>query len=196
MAGMAEVTAELWGPESIMENEKAEKVKGRVFGRCPLRPLLAAAVLAVVVSGSVLAAEERQNWHNDPFFQIASGVDDCPLPRGPYMTRTQQLAEAHHRAERGTTCWLVGKCERPTSYHYDQDIATAFRKTLAEQNPFAAATLWVTVQGRVVYIEGCGSEAGLARRLESFAMGLPYVEMAVAKIRSEPLAPPPYPVGR
>ncbi len=138
------------------------------------------------------SAGEVQNWFHDPFFQISSAVPDCPMPAGPYVTEKQRTAEAHHRAERGTTCWLVGKCDRPSSYDYDQDIATAFKKALANNTSFQDSTLWVTVQGRVVYIEGCAGEPGIAGRIEKFAMGLPYVEIAVAKIRSDPSTPPPY----
>jgi len=145
-------------------------------------------------AGPTRAGEERRNWHNDPFFQISSGMMECPAPRGPYVTRTQMLAEAHHRAERGTSCWLAGKCDRPTSYHYDRDIAAAFIAALEQNNPFGDTALWVTVQGRVVYIEGCAGDAGVGHRAEMFAMGLPYVEMAVAKIRYDAAATPPYPL--
>lgn len=135
----------------------------------------------------------RQNWFNDPFFQISSAVADCPTPVGPFATEKERLANAHHRAERGTTCWLVGKCDRPTSYAYDRDIASAFKAKLQEGNPFAGSTtLWVTVQGRVVYIEGCGAERGVVRALEEYAMTLPYVEIAVAHVRTDPADPPPY----
>jgi len=136
---------------------------------------------------------ERQNWFNDPFFQISSAVADCPTPLGPFATEKERLANAHHRAERGTTCWLVGKCDRPTSYAYDQDIASAFKAKLQENNPFAGSTtLWVTVQGRVVYIEGCAEAQGVVRELEKYAMTLSYVEIAVAHVRTDPAGPPPY----
>ncbi len=138
------------------------------------------------------SAGKVQNWFHDPFFQISSAVPDCPTPAGPYVTEAERTAEAHHRAERGTTCWLVGKCDRPSSYDYDQDIAGAFKKALTTNTSFKNSTLWVTVQGRVVYIEGCAEEPGIAGRIEQFAMSLPYVEMAVAKIRSDPSAAPPY----
>ncbi|HBG19335.1 MAG TPA: transporter [Desulfobulbaceae bacterium] len=142
-----------------------------------------------------LAADKavRQNWFNDPFFQISKAVADCPTPVGPFATEKERLANAHHRAERGTTCWLVGKCDRPNSYNYDQDIAEAFKAKLQESNPFAdSTTLWVTVQGRVVYIEGCTAEQGVVRELEKYAMTLPYVEIAVAHVRTDPAGPPPY----
>ena len=152
--------------------------------------LLTACALPV----SAQAAENRQNWFHDPFFQISQAVADCPLPVGPFVTEDQRLVDAHHRAERGTTCWLVGKCDRPNSYAYDQDIASGFKAELARHNPFANSSLWVTVQGRVVYIEGCAGEKGMVQQVEAFARALPYVEMAVAKIRFDPQETPPYPI--
>ena len=142
--------------------------------------------------GLAQADSDRQNWFHDPFFQISDAVPDCPLPAGPFVTEKQRLAEAHHRAERGTTCWLTGKCDRPSSYDYDQDIANAFKGALSVKNPFKESTLWVTVQGRVVYIEGCAEDRGLTVRLETFARTLPFVEAAVAKIRYDSSARPPY----
>jgi hypothetical protein len=142
---------------------------------------------------TVLAEPERQNWFHDPFFQISDRIPDCPMPVGPFVTEDQRLTDAHHRAERGTTCWLVGKCDRPNSYAYDQDIASAFQAALRVANPFAESSLWVTVQGRVVYIEGCSVDKEMSTRLEAFARALPYVEVAVAKIHSDPAEPPPYP---
>ena len=142
----------------------------------------------------IQSEEVYQNWFHDPFFQISDAVPNCPITAGPFVTEKERTAEAHHRAERGTTCWLVGKCDRPTSYDYDQDIASAFKSALkANKNEFLGkSTLWVTVQGRVVYIEGCAQDRSLARKIETFTMALPYVELAVAKVRTDPSLPPPY----
>lgn len=162
-----------------------------------LRYLPVLLLLAAFASPCPVQSEEvRQNWFHDPFFQISDDVRNCPMPAGPFVTEKERTAGAHHRAERGTTCWLVGKCDRPTSYAYDQDIATAFKSALKanKNNPFEKSTLWVTVQGRVVYIEGCAEDRNLSRKIESFTMALPYVELAVAKIRTNPSSPPPYTV--
>lgn len=66
-------------------------------------------------------AAERRNWFNDPFFQITSQAVRCPVPAGSYLTAAEQ------RAERGTSCWLAGKCARSSAYAYDQDIARALQ---------------------------------------------------------------------
>ena len=157
--------------------------------------LTALFLLALFVLPCQAQAEEvLQNWFHDPFFKISNAVPNCPMPAGPFVTEKERTANAHHRGERGTTCWLVGKCDRPTSYAYDQDIASAFKNAIDASNPFDLSTLWVTVQGRVVYIEGCAGDPDLSRKIEAFAMALPYVEIAVAKIRTDPSKEPPYTV--
>jgi hypothetical protein len=150
------------------------------------------ALSALTGSCHAQSQAERRNWFDDPFFQISTAVRDCPLPAGPYITEAERNAESHHRAEKGTTCWLAGKCERPNAYNYDKDIAAALQSALAERNPFADTTLWVTVQGRVVYFEGCASRGSIAAKLEAFARKLPYVQQAVAHLRTHSSARVPY----
>ena len=138
------------------------------------------------------AAPERQNWFGDPFFQISSALPDCPTPAGPFITEAEKRVQTHHRAERGTSCWQAGQCTRPNSYAYDQDIAQAFRAALQRENEFADTTLWVTVQGRVVYIEGCARDDRIALALEVFARAIPDVQQAMALLYSPESPRPPY----
>lgn len=156
-------------------------------------PRLLLAVFSIAMSPSAAQlSEELRNWFDDPFFQISSAIPGCPVPAGPFVTEAERRAEAHLRAEKGTTCWLAGKCERPSAYLYDRDIADAFQAAIAVHNPFADTSLWVTVQGRVVYIEGCGSRKSLARELEAFARALPHVQQAAAHVRVSPSQRAPY----
>ena len=133
-----------------------------------------------------------QNWFNDPFFQITSGVPDCPVPAGPFVSEGDRRVQAHRRAEKGTTCWLARECDRPNAYAYDEDIAAALKAALRENSRFASTSLWVTVQGRVVYIEGCVAGASQEAELEAFARSLPHVQQALAIVRSDPAERPPY----
>jgi hypothetical protein len=146
-----------------------------------LRPLLLAA-LAWPVPGWSQTAPERQNWFNDPFFQIANAIPDCPAPAGPLITEQERRVQSHHRAERGTTCWLTGQCDRPNFYAYDPDIADAIKAALKSSNPFAGATLWVTVQGRVVYFEGCVPDQAMEPALEAFARSVAGVQQSIAAV--------------
>ena len=142
--------------------------------------------------GSALPADEFRNWFNDPFFQISNAITDCPPPAGPFISEAERAVQAHHRAEKGTTCWLAGQCERPNAHAYDGDIAAAFKAAWPIDSSLRETTLWVTVQGRVVYIEGCVGEASAAPRLEAFARRLPYVQQAIALVRDERGARVPY----
>jgi hypothetical protein len=156
-------------------------------------------VLALLAASALLCqaqtVEERRNWFDDPFFQVTAALADCPVPAGPFITEAERQVQAHHRAERGTTCWLAGQCDRPNDYAYDHDIAAAFRAAWAQHPPaVGATTLWVTVQGRVVYIEGCAAREAAAAQLEAFARSLPNVRQAIASLRTRPSERAPYPL--
>lgn len=146
-----------------------------------LRPLLLVA-LAWPVPGPAQPAPERRNWFDDPFFQMTSAIAGCPEPVGPRITEDERRVQSHHRAEKGTTCWLAGQCARPNFYAYDADIAQAFKKALQASNPFARTSLWVTVQGRVVYIEGCVPDPAMEPALEAYARAIPGVQQAIAAV--------------
>ena len=156
---------------------------------CLLTGVLAA---PVALAAPPADEDERRNWFDDPFFQISADVPDCPLPMGPYMTEAERRVQTHHRAEKGTTCWLAGQCERPSFYAYDQDIAAALRLALHRHPPAQPSTLWVTVQGRVVYIEGCATDDTVAAALEATARSVEHVQQAIAVVRTDPSARPPY----
>jgi hypothetical protein len=152
---------------------------------------------SMLVLGAVLAAtagsgEELRNWFDDPFFQISSSVPDCPVPAGPFVSESDKRVQAHRRAEKGTTCWLAGECDRPNAYAYDRDIAEAFRKAVAGPDRLPGTTLWVTVQGRVLYIEGCALQNSSLAAVEALARSLPHVQQAIAIVRTDPTSPPPY----
>ncbi len=161
----------------------------------PLRRLGLCVVLLAGAFGPACAGpggEDLQNWFNDPFFQITSGVRDCPVPAGPFVSESDRRVQAHRRAEKGTTCWLARECDRPNAYAYDEDIAASLKTALRNDDRFAATSLWVTVQGRIVYIEGCVARASQEAELEAFARSLPHVQQALAIVRSDASVRPPY----
>jgi hypothetical protein len=140
--------------------------------------------LAAATAGPATADDASlRNGFGDPYFRISSAIADCPRAAGPFVTEAEVRTQAHHRSERGTTCWLAGDCERPNSYAYDAGIAAAFRDALARRHPFRDSSLWVTVQGRVVTIEGCVRHARTAGELEAFAKALPNVQQAIAIVQ-------------
>jgi hypothetical protein len=148
--------------------------------------------LALLGMGDAQSGPETRNWFNDPFFQVTNAVPRCPAPAGPFMTEAEKLEQTHHRAEKGTTCWLAGKCSRPNSYAYDQDIAEALKSALTTRDPAPDSTLWVTVQGRVVYFEGCVRRQTIEAELEALARSIPDVQQAIALVYVALRAAPPY----
>ena len=152
-------------------------------------------LLALVIATAACdarAGEDLQNWFNDPFFQISESIPNCPLPAGPFTTESDRRIQAHRRAEKGTTCWLAKECDRPNAYVYDQDIASDFQAAVRDRSPFPNTTLWVTVQGRVLYIEGCATDRAIAARVEAFARSIPNVQQAIAIVRTDPSVRAPY----
>ncbi|WP_156954501.1 BON domain-containing protein [Paraburkholderia acidipaludis] len=138
------------------------------------------------------AQAARKNWYNDPFFALSNAVSACPLPLGPLTTRSEAEDDAHYRVERGTSCWLAHTCSKPNSYLYDADIAAAVRQALQGDALLAGTSLWITVQRRFVYAEGCVPAAfdrdALQRRLEA----IPDVEQVFVRVTADPRGTPPY----
>ncbi len=152
--------------------------------------------------GISLAADSSKplrNWFDDPFFIVRSTVPACPTPLGPFTTGDEMQTQTHARSERGTRCWQEGRCSRPNSYLYDKDIAEGVRARFAASNAYRDASLWVTVQRRIVWIEGCLGPSGTRYRsggLERLIRDVPDVELVVVNVRKKPGEPAPYRVNR
>lgn len=123
------------------------------------------------------------NRFNDPFEIVSADIAGCPEPRGPRITAAEARVQAHARAERGTTCWLKGECREPNAFRYDAGIAQSLRERLPAAPALHPSSLWMTVQGRVVYLEGCVESQQQAAELEALARGLPDVQQALALVR-------------
>jgi hypothetical protein len=181
---------------------RLETARNRSSGRLlPWLPWLRAggvlaAWLAMGLAAHAQTASEaqvpRKNWYNDPFFALSSEVTACPLPLGPLMTQAEAEDDAHYRVERGTTCWLAHKCSKPNSYLYDADIAAAIRQQFQGAAMLAGTSVWITVQRRFVYAEGCVpatfDRAALQQRLEA----IPDVEQVFVRLATDPHGTLPY----
>lgn len=155
-----------------------------------------ALVLALLATAAGLAhGDELKNWFGDPYFQVRAAVAACPVPRGPFTTEEEMRRSAHARAERGTRCWQEGKCTKPNSYLYDAGIADEVRKRFAASRALQAASLWVTVQRRIVWVEGCAADGSAARRIVRLLREVPDVEQVIVNVAPPSVARPPYPVG-
>lgn len=153
--------------------------------------------LAICTCSMAAEGEDQplKNWFNDPFFQVRDAIRSCPVPLGPLITEAQRREEAHYRVERGTSCWMEGKCEKPNSYLYDAPIATAIRQRLAQGSEFDNASLWITVQRRFVIVQGCIARPEQAPQIDAIMRTIPDVERVVLQLVSNPNQEPPYPLA-
>ncbi|GAB2874176.1 hypothetical protein GCM10027093_07100 [Paraburkholderia jirisanensis] len=177
----------------------ARRIDRHTVGVCVAAALFAAASgplraqpAAASTASSASATQARQNWFNDPFFALSNTFADCPVPLGPLMTHAQMEDDAHYRVERGTTCWLAHKCTKPNSYLYDAPIAAAIHAHFADPHTFDGTSLWITVQRRFVYAEGCAPASfdrqALRRQLEA----IPDVEQVFVRLGRDARGPLPY----
>lgn len=155
--------------------------------------------LVAVFSCLTCAAEEtgktlRKNWFNDPFFQVRSGAPHCPTPLGPLLTEDEMKSESHSRVERGTSCWMAGKCAQPNAYLYDAALAKSVQARFDQSAAFRDASLWITIKRRFVWVEGCVNSASDEKRLETFIQSEPDVERVIVNVSADANAKPPYPV--
>lgn len=161
----------------------------------PALPASSASTTSAASTASVASAAsvERRNWYDDPFWALSHSIAECPTPLGPLMTRAQMEDDAHYRVERGTTCWLAHRCSKPNAYLYDKPIAGELKERFADGDPALAGTsIWITIQRRFVYAEGCVSASfdrdALRRRLEA----LPDVERVFLRLTDDPRGRAPY----
>ena len=169
-----------------------------------LRRMNAAACLLVfcgLAHSQAAIPQQRRNWFEDPFFQVSSGWPACPVPLGPLLTVDEQRREAHYRVERGTSCWLAGKCRDSNAYHYDKGLAPQVEAALKAVPGIERSSVWVTIQRRWVFLEGCVASADQTAQLERAARQVPDVESVVPalsvggeappyQLRDRPAAPP------
>jgi len=145
--------------------------------------------------GAAQEAAPKQNWFDDPFFQVASGMPACPAPEGPLYTAEERRAQTHSRLERGTSCWLAGRCADSNAYRYDKPLAPKVRAALEAVPGLRRGSVWVILQRRWVYLQGCVPSAALAKRLERAARAVPEVETVVPDLMVGTHGRPPYPVA-
>lgn len=144
--------------------------------------LLLLGALMAVVGCEPAAADERANYFNDPFVQATQGVADCPVPEGPMITKAEMEAEAHSRTERGTSCYLAGRCRLPNSYLYDKEIIPRVKKAILADGRFAGTSVWAEGQRRWVWLKGCVRSKRQALALERLVRDIDDVEAVIDQL--------------
>jgi hypothetical protein len=138
--------------------------------------------IAAGAGGARAAPGDRGNLFDDPFVQVTHGIADCPVPEGPMFTRAQMTEEAHSRIERGTSCYLAGRCRLPNSYLYDKEIIPRVKKAILYTRRFAGTSVWAEGQRRWVWLKGCVHSREQAAELERLVRGLDDVEAVIDEL--------------
>ncbi|MCY1163230.1 MAG: BON domain-containing protein [Pseudomonadota bacterium] len=154
-----------------------------------------ALLLCLPLTGRAQPSQEKKNWFDDPFFQVSAGQPDCPVPLGPLLTFEEQRREAHWRAERGTSCWLAGQCRDSNAYRYDKDLAAPVAAALKAVPGIESGSVWVVIQRRWVFLQGCVGTPGLMCQLERAAQAVPEVETVVPMLQLGTSETPRYPTA-
>jgi osmotically-inducible protein OsmY len=128
------------------------------------------------------AAEERANYFDDPFLQVTSAIADCPPQQEPLITQAEMRAQAHTRAERGTSCYQSGRCRLPNAYLYDKEIIPRVKKAILADGRFAQSSIWVEGRRRWVWLKGCVRTRSEAAALERLVRNIDDVESVINEL--------------
>ena len=156
--------------------------------------VLGAACVAAVLTAAPhgRCADERRNWFDDPFIHVTTAMPACPVPDAPLLTEEQMRREAHHRAERGTSCYNAGRCRLPNAYLYDKEIAPRVARAITVDGRFADTSVWIEGQRRWVWLKGCVARAEQKAALEQLVRAIDDVEAVVDELQVGTASPPPY----
>jgi hypothetical protein len=147
-------------------------------------PVVAAPIATAASSpASAASAAERRNRFGDPILPATRGLPGCPVPEGPMLTQDEARAQAHGRVERGTSCYRSGRCRLPNAYLYDREIAPRVVLAIGAAGGFEDTSVWVEVQRRWVWLEGCVARPEQAEALERLVRQIDDVEQVVPELQ-------------
>jgi len=157
--------------------------------RMPALRNLALLAAAAALPLPLFAADSYQL---DPFEQATAGFAACPTVAPPTLTPEQMRAQAHSRAERGTSCCLAGTCECGGSYKHDPEINAHVAAAIRNDPRFRDASVWITTTRKFVTLQGCVRTTAQRRALERLVRRQPDValvwnETTVGPVRHGPL---------
>jgi BON domain len=114
--------------------------------------VLAIAMLCIALH---VAAQTSRSYLLDPFAQATSGYEGCPATRPPVLDEQEMRAQAHSRAERGTSCCLAGTCECGGAYKHDAEINDRVVEAIRADKRFRDTAVWVATTRGFVSLQGC-----------------------------------------
>jgi osmotically-inducible protein OsmY len=154
-------------------------------------PRLASAALLALAS-LARAQDARSNPFDDPFVAVTRGLAGCPVAEGPLLTEQQIRAEAHDRAQRGTSCWLAGRCRLHNAYLYDKEIIPRVVKAVNADGRYGDTSVWALGQRRWVWLKGCVARPQQREALEALVRHIDDVEGVVNELMVGTAGAPPY----
>jgi len=154
-----------------------------------MRALCAVGALCTAGAG---AQDTRRNPFDDPFIAVTSGLPGCPRAEPPLLTEEQIRNEAHDRAQRGTSCWLAGRCRLHNAYLYDKEIVPRVVKAVQADGRYPDTTVWALGQRRWVWLKGCVSRPEQRDALERLVRLIDDVEGVVNELMVGTQGAPPY----
>ena len=114
------------------------------------------------------------------------------MAEGPLLTEEQIQREAHDRAQRGTSCWLAGRCRLHNAYLYDQEIIPRVVKAVKADGRYGDTSVWALGQRRQVWLKGCVSKPEQREALETLVRQIDDVEGVVNELMVGTAGTPPY----
>ena len=143
-------------------------------------------------AANVLAQEPRHNPFDDPFIVVTTGLATCPRAEAPLYTEEQIRNEAHDRSQRGTSCWLAGRCRLHNAYLYDKEIIPRVVKAVQADGRYPDTSVWALGQRRWVWLKGCVSKPEQREALERLVRLIDDVEGVVNELMVGTGETPPY----
>ncbi len=150
------------------------------------------ALWLVLFAANALSQEPRHNPFDDPFLVVTSGLASCPRAEAPLYTEEQIRNEAHDRSQRGTSCWLAGRCRLHNAYLYDKEIVPRVVKAVQADGRYADTSVWALGQRRWVWLKGCVSKPEQREALERLVRLIDDVEGVVNELMVGTGGTPPY----
>ena len=143
-------------------------------------------VFGLLATNAALPADERANAYGDPFLQVTGAIASCSLPPRLPLSDAEMRAEAHSRAERGTSCYQSGRCRLPNAYLYDKEIIPRVRQAILADGRYADTSLWVEGQRRWVWLKGCVRTRAEAVALTKLVRNVDDVEAVIDELVVKP----------
>lgn len=159
------------------------------------------ALALLLAAPAAHAEDDLQNRGHDPFFQISSGIANCPEPAGPRISEAEWKRDSHHRIEHGNHCWVEGRCRLPNAFAYDDEIAETAKRRLQWMSIHVPGwrektSLWVTIWQRWVLVQGCVAPGYAFEPFMTALRDVPDVERFINETTAHPERGVPYALFR